>query len=236
MSSAPYMKLYFSDLAGDTLALSTEEFGAYVLLLGAMWNAGGPLDEDHRKLARIARVSPKRWSRVWESLQIFFTVEDGQVSHQRIQKERELILQIGQTRSRIGSSGGKAKSLKYNKSGVAKATVLPAQNSSNSHHIPDTKYKNNSLVEEKDWTGPKEIWREAVRLQGVPWTQLWLGRCAWDGERRTLLAQSELIKARVQRDVGPMLWDEKVRIEVVGQDEITVDPNVRMAHNPGSRG
>ena len=61
MSERPFMQLYVSDFVGDTLLLSTEHIGAYLLLLIALWNADGVLPNEEAKLARVARLSVKRW-------------------------------------------------------------------------------------------------------------------------------------------------------------------------------
>jgi uncharacterized protein YdaU (DUF1376 family) len=39
VSERPFMQLYVSDFVGDTLMLSAEHVGAYLLLLIALWNA-----------------------------------------------------------------------------------------------------------------------------------------------------------------------------------------------------
>src|SRR5690606_38996442 len=68
MSSAPYMQLYVADYMADTTHLTTEQHGAYLLLLMAMWRNGAVLPNDPKKLARIAGVSTRRWHMIWPDL------------------------------------------------------------------------------------------------------------------------------------------------------------------------
>ena len=54
MTSAPFMQFYVGDYLADTLALSTEQHGAYLLLLLTLWRHNGRLPNDPATLARIA--------------------------------------------------------------------------------------------------------------------------------------------------------------------------------------
>ena len=69
-----WMPFYWGDYLAETAHLSTEEHGAYLLLIGAYWQAGGPLADDDRRLARITRLSLRRWKVVRETLVEFFTI------------------------------------------------------------------------------------------------------------------------------------------------------------------
>lgn len=87
MAALPYMQFYVADYLADTMHLSTEEHGAYLLLIFNYWQTGKPLPKN--RLAGIARLSNDRWTDVERSLSEFF-IDDGNAwVHQRI--ERDLI-------------------------------------------------------------------------------------------------------------------------------------------------
>ena len=71
-----WMPFYWGDYLAETAHLSTEEHGAYLLLIGAYWQAGGPLADDDRRLSRITRLSLRRWKVVRETIAEFFTIAD----------------------------------------------------------------------------------------------------------------------------------------------------------------
>lgn len=61
VSSPPYMPLWVADYLVDTQQLSAAEHGAYLLLIMAYWQAGGPLPDNDDRLRRAARVDPADW-------------------------------------------------------------------------------------------------------------------------------------------------------------------------------
>jgi uncharacterized protein YdaU (DUF1376 family) len=121
------MPFYVADYLGDTRHLSTEQHGAYLLLLMAMWRAGGTLPDDHAKLARIVGLSAVKWARISADVLEFFDTSNGVISHGRVQKEIEKYSQKSIIRRQSGARGGAAKALKNNNTGVANATILLEQ-------------------------------------------------------------------------------------------------------------
>lgn len=104
MSTSAYMPLYVSDYLIDTAHLTTEESGAYLLLIMTYWQRGKPLPADPHRLAMIARLPNERWTDVQRTLEQFFTVEGGCWVHGRIEKE----LQRYRDRSEKAKKAGKA--------------------------------------------------------------------------------------------------------------------------------
>jgi uncharacterized protein YdaU (DUF1376 family) len=84
MTQLPYMPLYVDPLVADTDHMSAENFGAYMLLLCAMWRRGGWVPDNNSDLARICRVDPRRWSRVRAVLDPLLIQEDGKLSQKRL--------------------------------------------------------------------------------------------------------------------------------------------------------
>jgi uncharacterized protein YdaU (DUF1376 family) len=99
------MQLYPSDYIGDTRHLSTEQHGAYLLLLMAMWNAGGVLPADDGKLARITGLTLRKWRRHKPDILAFFHLEDGRLRHKRIDRDLQTAREISRKRSEAGRAG-----------------------------------------------------------------------------------------------------------------------------------
>ena len=85
--AAPYIPLYIADYHVDTTHLNRSEHGAYLLLLMAMWRAGGKLPRSDDKLARLAKCTPDEWDEIKDTILEFFVICGGLIKHKRITKE-----------------------------------------------------------------------------------------------------------------------------------------------------
>jgi uncharacterized protein YdaU (DUF1376 family) len=98
MSKRPWMPLYVSDYLGDTQHLSTEEHGAFLLILMAMWQHG-MLKNDPTILSRMAKVNPRRWHLIAEAIMPYFKVVDGYIISPRLQREHEKAVSLSKKQS-----------------------------------------------------------------------------------------------------------------------------------------
>lgn len=105
----PYMPLYIADYRTDTLHLTTEQHGAYLLLLMALWNAGGKLPDNDTQLSRIVCATSQRWAKMRDIVLRFFVHKDGTISHKRIDQELQKLGSVSQSRSDAGKKGGRPK-------------------------------------------------------------------------------------------------------------------------------
>jgi uncharacterized protein YdaU (DUF1376 family) len=125
--SAPYMPFYIGDYIKKTRHLTTEQHGAYLLLIFSMFSAGGSLPNDDRKLARIAGLSNSKWASNRGDLLEFFDVDGDTITHSKItevsKKYNEKISKLAAN----GAKGGAAKALKDLGTALANATILPCQ-------------------------------------------------------------------------------------------------------------
>ena len=85
MAALPYMQLYIADYLADTMHLSAEEHGAYLLLMFNYWQTGKPIPKN--RLAKIARLTNERWADVEPSLQEFFCDNGEEWVHLRIDED-----------------------------------------------------------------------------------------------------------------------------------------------------
>lgn len=87
----PYMQLYVSDYLADTAHLTTEEHGAYLLLIMNYWQRGKALDNTNERLANVARLSNECWQIVKIALNEYFEIEGDLWHHKRIDAELDKV-------------------------------------------------------------------------------------------------------------------------------------------------
>ena len=137
MPSTPYMKLYIGDYLGDTQHLSTLEHGAYILLIMAYWQNGGPLQNDPKLLRRLTKMTPREFQKTSENVLKMFQVRDGLIVHKRIDFELS-------KREQVSTAARNAiKSRWYGRN----TDVIPTNNERNTTpivHIPDNNNTNNN--------------------------------------------------------------------------------------------
>lgn len=88
----PAIPLFGDAYLADTTHLTTEEHGAYLLLIMAAWRQDDcALPVDDRKLARVAGLSPRKWGAIKSTIMEFWTVEGGRMFQARLRKERAYV-------------------------------------------------------------------------------------------------------------------------------------------------
>ncbi len=110
-----FMPLYVADYLADTMDLTTEEHGAYFLLMCALWRKRGELPADPGRLAQTAKVSPKRWPTMWKTLSRFFIERDGKIRQGRLVREIEKAIGRKLHAQESGRRGGLAKAARVAK-------------------------------------------------------------------------------------------------------------------------
>jgi uncharacterized protein YdaU (DUF1376 family) len=80
------MPLYIGDYLGDTPRLTTEQHGAYLLLLMDYWRNGPPPADDD-VLCQITRLSRSAWRKMKPSILQYFIEENGLLKQGRAERE-----------------------------------------------------------------------------------------------------------------------------------------------------
>lgn len=129
MSTAPFWPVEIDSMVAHTTELTPETFGAYLLLMMAQWrNNGRPLPDKDQKLARICRLTPRRWKQVVRpAIENYFHIYNGTWSQKRVVKDFENVaIKIRKNRENA-ARGGKAKALNTKNRSLANATNSPSE-------------------------------------------------------------------------------------------------------------
>jgi len=103
-----WMPLYIGDYLRDTSRLTTEQHGAYLLLIMDYW-ANGPLPDDDFALAQVTRLHPAAWKKNRASIARMFVVVDGVWRHKRIDEELDEARRFIEKQKANGAKGGRPK-------------------------------------------------------------------------------------------------------------------------------
>lgn len=99
-----WMPLYIGDYLADTSRLTTEQHGAYLLILMDYWRNGAPPDDD-TVLASIAKLSPAQWRKHAPAIRALFICEGGLLIQKRADQERSKAGVVSSKRSASGKAG-----------------------------------------------------------------------------------------------------------------------------------
>lgn len=134
MSAPPYMKLYWGDYSRKTRHLKTaQEHGAYLMLIGALWDNNGKLPADDETLAAYALLTPEQWAALKGRIMPFFKVTRGVLTQQRVTEELKKYRDTSCKRKMAGKAGGKASHGKDTENPEAIAKQKPTQSESESN-------------------------------------------------------------------------------------------------------
>lgn len=116
------MRFFPADYLADTRRLTTEQHGAYLLLLMDSWSSGA-LPDDDAVLARVAGLDAESWARTRPAIAGYFEIADGKWVHARIEQEREHAQAYAQASS---GRGKKAAAARWGKKKAEESAEKPA--------------------------------------------------------------------------------------------------------------
>jgi uncharacterized protein YdaU (DUF1376 family) len=143
-----WMPVYIGDYLADTMHLSTEQHGAYLLLLFHLWRRG-TLQDDDVVLAKITGLAQKAWSSTRLVLAEFFQIHDGLWHHSRVERERIRVAAKQQSKSRQAKLAASSRWNKCASHAVSIAGAMPddAKSEPQSESEPEPELCNASLFE-----------------------------------------------------------------------------------------
>lgn len=100
-----WMPLHVRKYLGDTMRLTRDQHGAYLLLLMDYWMTGEALPDDDGQLAAVCKATPSEWKRLRKVLEPFFQIEDGKWVQKRAEEELVKARSMVAAKSKAGKEG-----------------------------------------------------------------------------------------------------------------------------------
>ena len=160
MSSISSMPVFVDSYLADTTHLSTEEHGAYLLLLMAMWQRNGSVPDDDKDNARMTGLSLTKWKRTKIRLANLLQIEGGEITQKRLKKEYKYVQEKREKNKQNGALGGRPKINKNNDLTKANGYVSVNPNHNRNESPSTSTYLN------------KETNKERKEVEVVSWDQV----------------------------------------------------------------
>ena len=209
MSQAPSMPMFWDAYLADTTHLTTEEHGAYLLLLAAMWRRNGWVPDDDRDNARILGLTPAKWKRVKERLSVFLIFQDGQITQKNLLKIWKITQEKIEKNRENGAKGGRPKSNKNNNIAKANGSVSQKPNETIPEPEPEPDIKEEepkgSLSVCTDPIPANEI-SEAVSIYNTA-----AEHAGWPKVQKMTPQRRKALKARIKDCGGVEGWRDALR-------------------------
>lgn len=157
MNKLPYQKMFWGDYLRDTRHLSTEEHGAYLLLIAAYWESGKALPDDNQQLARLTGLSLKKWKMVRPKISRFFEISEGHFYHFRIEKDLAESAKAVEVYKENGKKGGRPR----------KPIANPQDNLQQSYRVTKTKAPSTLITQSSTYPNGQVEQRNSSTFRGT---------------------------------------------------------------------
>lgn len=106
-----WMPLYIGDYLRDTTRLTTEQHGAYMLLIMDYF-MNGALPDDDEILASVTKLGERKWKQNRVHILRFFEIKNGFLWHERVEQEIANGISRRSRAKENGKKGGRPKKTK----------------------------------------------------------------------------------------------------------------------------
>ena len=105
MAKDPAYPMYAQDFDMDTADWGIDEIGVYIRLLNYEW-INGHIPSDHTRIAKIARISPRKLQKIWEIISKKFSRNgDNNLHNKRMEEERAKRIKYIESQRNSGKRG-----------------------------------------------------------------------------------------------------------------------------------
>ena len=229
-----WMPLYVADYLRDTMHLTTEQHGAYLMLIMGAWTRGGVLPADDGQLGAIARLPAPAWRKAKPVVMAFFTAGQGGWTHKRIAAELEKAQRLSEARREAGAKGGRPRTQKESQAKPlgfpeSSQTETPAQVASPSPSPPPPE-----VSEVATATSGAAGATPQQRAMALELAEALRGKPsqpdepdpdtdAWADAKRLLTTRAQLTERQAGAFFGKLLKDHRLRARDMGQALIHAD-------------